>query len=90
MKIFLIVALAIAVLWAGAKWRSLQAAWLATRKFLREVRVEMQKVTWPSRTDSFGSTVVVLTAVVLLGISITLWDEALSWVLKFVLQGRGA
>ena len=32
----------------------------ATFQFLREVKVELKKVTWPSRKQTIGSTVVVL------------------------------
>ena len=36
-----------------------------TIQFLREVKVELKKVTWPSRKQTIGSTVVVLVLVVL-------------------------
>jgi preprotein translocase subunit SecE len=87
--IFLSILVLVALL-VAANWRKLQARWLETRKFLREVRVEMQKVTWPTRNDAIGSTIVVMTAVIVLGLIITAWDQVLSWVLHFVLQGKGA
>ena len=56
----------------------------------REVRVEMQKVTWPTRNDVIGSTIVVLVAVIALTLIITAWDKVLSLVLRIVFQGKGA
>jgi len=36
--------------------------WQDTLQFLREVRVELKKVTWPSRAEVIGSTAVVIVA----------------------------
>ena len=36
--------------------------WETTVQFLREVRVEMKKVTWPQRKEIMGSTAVVILA----------------------------
>ena len=36
--------------------------WQGTLQFLREVRVELKKVTWPSRAEVIGSTAVVIVA----------------------------
>jgi preprotein translocase subunit SecE len=44
------------------------------RTFLREVRVEMSKVTWPPRKELITSTGVVLLAVVIAGVYIGVWD----------------
>lgn len=44
-------------------------------RFLREVRSEMSKVTWPSRNELVQSTIVVLVAVVIAGIFIFLFDS---------------
>lgn len=43
-------------------------------KFLREVKVELGKVTWPSREELVQSTIVVLIAVVVAGVYIALFD----------------
>jgi preprotein translocase subunit SecE len=37
-------------------------AWGSTVQFLREVRVELKKVTWPGRNEIIGSTAVVIVA----------------------------
>ena len=39
-----------------------QEWWDLTVRFLREVRVEMKKVTWPQRKEVIGSTAVVIIA----------------------------
>lgn len=44
-------------------------------KFLREVKVEMSKVTWPSRTELVQSTIVVVIAVVIAGVFIFVFDQ---------------
>ena len=90
LKIILLTLLVLAVVLAVANRHKIQALWLATRKFLREVKVEMQRVSWPSRNDVIGSVIVVMTAVVILTLIITGWDEVLSWILHFVLPREGA
>jgi preprotein translocase subunit SecE len=81
--------LALVVILAWVNWKKLQVTWLWMRKYLREVRVEMQKVTWPTRNDILGSTIVVLVAVVALTLLVSVWDQVLSWVLHVVLLGKG-
>jgi preprotein translocase subunit SecE len=39
-----------------------QTLWESTVQFLREVRVELKKVTWPGRNEIIGSTAVVIIA----------------------------
>jgi len=48
-----------------------------TEKFLREVSLEMQKVSWPSRQSVIGSTIVVL--VVVFFLSVYMWGLDLVW-----------
>jgi preprotein translocase subunit SecE len=48
------------------------------RKFLRDVRMEMAKVTWPSRKDLIQSTIVVIVAVVISGVFIGVLDLVFS------------
>ena len=82
--------LALVVILAAVNLKRIRAGLIQARMFLREVRVEMQKVTWPTRNDLIGSTVVVMAAIVALTVAITLWDFVLSWVVRFVLSGGGA
>jgi preprotein translocase subunit SecE len=47
-------------------------------QFLREVRVELSKVTWPSREELIQSTLVVLLAVGIAGVFIAILDVIFS------------
>lgn len=61
-----------------------------TDQFLREVRAEFRKVTWPSRKQTVGSTVVVIIVVVIISSFLGLVDMGLSGLLRVILnQGRG-
>jgi len=46
---------------------------------LREVRVELKKVTWPTRQEVFGTTIVVLVAVVIFGVFLYIVDIGLNF-----------
>ena len=58
----------------------------ATFQFLREVKVELKKVTWPSRKQTIGSTVVVLVLVLLISLFLGVVDMGLSQLIRVVLQ----
>jgi preprotein translocase subunit SecE len=49
--------------------------------FLREVRSELKKVTWPSRNEVYNTTVVVIIAMVFFGFYLYFMDAFFSWVL---------
>ena len=55
-------------------------------QFLREVKVELKKVTWPSRKQTMGSTVVVLVVVTIISLFLGVVDAGLSGLIKAVLQ----
>lgn len=42
--------------------------------FLKEVKVELGKVSWPARTELISSAIVVITSILLLGVFIWLCD----------------
>jgi preprotein translocase subunit SecE len=46
-------------------------------KFLREVRLEMKKVTWPTRKEITGSTSVVIVTVIIVSIYLGIVDNIL-------------
>ncbi len=50
--------------------------------FLKEVKVEMQKVTWPTKAQILNYTIVVMIAVVVLSLIIGIEDKFLGWLLK--------
>ena len=54
--------------------------------FLREVKVEMQKITWPSREDLKESTTVVIISVIILSIIIFAVDKLLDEVMRGILR----
>jgi preprotein translocase subunit SecE len=58
-------------------------------KFLQEVRQEVSKVTWPTRNETFISTLMVLGMVALASIFFLLADQFISWGIQAVLNIRG-
>ena len=58
----------------------------AAIQFLREVKVELKKVTWPSRKQTIGSTVVVIALVMLISLFLGVVDIGLSSLIRIVLQ----
>jgi preprotein translocase subunit SecE len=57
-----------------------------TRQFFREVKVELQKVTFPTRQETVASTAVVLVITVLVGVYLGLGDLVLASLVKYILQ----
>ncbi len=55
-------------------------------QFLREVKVELKKVTWPSRKQTIGSTAVVIVVVMIISLFLGVVDMGLSGLVKVVLQ----
>lgn len=55
-------------------------------QFLREVKMELKKVTWPSRKQTIGSTAVVLVLVTIIAFFLGAVDIGLSSLVKVVLQ----
>jgi preprotein translocase subunit SecE len=52
------------------------------RQFAQDVQLEMKKVTWPSREELRGSTMVVIVMVILISIFIGIVDRILSFGLE--------
>jgi len=55
-------------------------------QFLREVKVELKKVAWPSRKQAIGSTIVVVMLVLLVSFFLGIVDIGLSSLIKAVLS----
>ena len=55
-------------------------------QFLREVKIELKKVTWPSRKQAVGSTVVVIILVIIISLFLSVVDIGLSSLVRVVLQ----
>ncbi len=54
-------------------------------KFIREVRQELSKVTWPSRKETVASTTMVLLIALVASIFFLIVDGALSWGITLIL-----
>ena len=53
-------------------------------KFLREVKVELKKVSWPSRREISGSTGVVIVTVIIVAIYLGILDGILQQIMMLV------
>jgi preprotein translocase subunit SecE len=69
-----------------AKSTSEAKFWNKGIQFLREVKVELKKVTWPSRKQTMGSTLVVLVLVLIISLFLGVVDVGLSGIIRLVLQ----
>ena len=54
--------------------------------FLKEVKIELKKVSWSTRQELVGSTVVVITVTFIMAIFIGLIDILLSHILRLVFR----
>jgi len=62
------------------------AFWAKTTQFLREVKIELKKVTWPSKKETIASTAVVIILVIIVSAFLGIVDFGLSSLIRFVLQ----
>jgi preprotein translocase subunit SecE len=67
---------------------ALQGWWSKSIQFLREVKVELKKVTWPSRKQTLGTTAVVLTLVFIVSAFLGVVDMVLSGLVRLILPLR--
>jgi preprotein translocase subunit SecE len=56
------------------------------KQFLREVKTELKKVTWPSRRDALAGTAVVLVAVFIIALFLGIVDLGLSSLVRELLE----
>ena len=49
--------------------------------YLKEVRGELKKVTWPSRNEVYSTTIVVIAATIFFGFYLFFMDVIFSWVI---------
>jgi preprotein translocase subunit SecE len=56
------------------------------KQFLREVKTELKKVTWPSRKDALSGTAIVIFTVFVVGIFLGVVDSGLSNLIKMLLK----
>jgi len=55
-------------------------------QFLREVKVELKKVTWPTRKQTLGSTLVVIILVMIIALFLGMVDIGLSSLVRVFIQ----
>jgi preprotein translocase subunit SecE len=53
-------------------------------QFLREVKIELKKVTWPTRKQTMGSTLVVIVLVMIISVFLGIVDMGLSALVRVV------
>ncbi|WGF88596.1 preprotein translocase subunit SecE [Marinivivus vitaminiproducens] len=58
-------------------------------QFVREVRQEMAKVTWPSRRELVVTTIAVFAMVIVAALFFFLVDQIISWVIGLILGFGG-
>jgi preprotein translocase subunit SecE len=57
-----------------------------TKQFLREVKVELKKVSWPAKKETVASTSIVLIIVVIISFYLGVVDFGLSRIVKIILS----
>jgi preprotein translocase subunit SecE len=55
-------------------------------QFLREVKIELKKVTWPSRKQTTGSTLVVIVLVIIISAFLGIVDMGLSGLIRAIFK----
>jgi preprotein translocase subunit SecE len=59
---------------------------LKVTEFLQQVKAELQKVTWPTRKETYGSTMVVIVLVLMVAVFLWVVDSALSALIQTLLN----
>jgi preprotein translocase subunit SecE len=54
------------------------------RKFLADTMAELNKCTWPGKSELFESTVLVIVVIILLASFVAVVDQASMWFVKFI------
>ncbi|MGQ9508840.1 MAG: preprotein translocase subunit SecE [Thermodesulfobacteriota bacterium] len=65
---------------------SIKEKYEVVKQFLREVKTELKKVTWPSRKDTLAATAVVLVTVIIIALFLGIVDSGLSNLIKELLK----
>ena len=64
--------------------------WQRTGEFLREVRNEMKRVTWPSQREVYATTVVVILVSIFFGVYLFVLDYGVNSVVQWIFRRFGA
>ena len=65
---------------------NIQKKKITPAQFVRQVRQEMQKVTWPEKRDTFISAAIVIFLIVLFSLFFLLTDQIWSFSIKKIIQ----
>jgi preprotein translocase subunit SecE len=60
----------------------LKKAWSSITEFLSDVRGELKKISYPTKTETIGSTTVVLLFCVIMSIYLSVVDSFLVWLIS--------
>ena len=58
------------------------------KRFIRETRVELTKVTWPTRREVFSSTLIIIAMSAFLAVIIGVFDFGMSKLIDWILSQR--
>jgi len=61
-------------------------AFTAARVYIEDVKLELKKSAWPSRSELVESTVVIILSVIALGVFVGATDQVLEWVIKHLVR----
>ena len=64
--------------------------WGRSRTFIAEVRNELRRVTWPSRSEVYATTFVVILTAIFFGVYLWSIDLVLNGVVGWIFQAFGA
>jgi preprotein translocase subunit SecE len=70
----------------GCQMEKIQQMITGVRRFLREARAELKKVTWPTPKEALASTSVVIVVVIILSIFLGIVDLGLTRIVRLVLS----
>ena len=70
----------------GSEGGGITAWWGNSRNFLREVRNEMKRVTWPSRKEVYATTVVVILTSAFFGLYLWGLDLFFTWLVNWLFK----
>ncbi len=57
--------------------------------FLKEARVEVRKVVWPTRQETLQTTLIVVVMVIIVGLILWTMDQVILWVLGMLTGAKG-
>jgi preprotein translocase subunit SecE len=63
--------------------------WNRWKTFVREVRAEVKKVTWPKRNEVYGTTMVVIVTCIIFGVYLWFVDVVMSRVITWLYAAFG-